>query len=165
MEQVREGLQRLHQLGMVHYQPQTDEPQLQFLYDRPPTAELQLSPLREMLKKQFEKRLNAILDYINEKTACSAQMIARYFGDIHAARCKVCDLCIAANAKAPTAAEIENVYQYLIKKMNGQGLSLKTLTAQLSERRKVKLMTIIEYLISEEKLSVNEMGILFQKDN
>ncbi|MBM3439733.1 MAG: RecQ family ATP-dependent DNA helicase, partial [Bacteroidetes bacterium] len=163
VEEVREGLQRLHQLGMVHYQPQTDAPQIQFLYDRPPAAELQLSPLREMLKKQFEKRLHAMIDYVNEKTACRAAIIATYFGDTNAGKCKVCDNCLEANTKPPTAAEIEKVYEYLIKKMNGQGLSLKALTDKLSSERKAKLMTMIEYLLVEEKLVVNEMGMLFQK--
>lgn len=164
VEQVRKGLERLHQLGMVDYQPQTDAPQIQFLYDRPPAAELQLSPLREMLKKQFEKRLNAMIDYVNEKAACRAGIIATYFGDANAGRCKVCDNCLKANTKPPTAAEIEKVYQYLIKKMNGQGLSLKALTEKLSSERKAKLMTMIEYLLAEEKLSVSETGMLFQKD-
>lgn len=87
-------------------------------------------------------------------------MIAHYFGDTDAVSCKVCDVCLAAADHAPTAEEIEKVYQYLISKITDEGLSLKNLTAKLNTRRKTKLMTIIEYLIAEEKLIMSETGML-----
>src|SRR5690606_2946455 len=65
MQQITEGLQTLHEIGILHYIPQTDKPQLLFIQPRTDTAHLSIDgKYRQERQRISKKQMDAILQYL-----------------------------------------------------------------------------------------------------
>jgi len=88
------GLQKMQELEIASYLPQTDKPQLTFLQGRVDTAHLHVDHqyIRER-KQVVEKQIEAVLSYVQASTCRSSTLLA-YFDDFDATDCGICDVCI-----------------------------------------------------------------------
>jgi ATP-dependent DNA helicase RecQ len=95
LAEVESRLKELDRLGVIAYQPRSDEPMATLLLPRVDADRLVLDPaaLRDRAARA-EARLRAMLDYLREETACRMARVMDYFGEPGAADCQVCDNCI-----------------------------------------------------------------------
>ncbi|MGB0166255.1 MAG: RecQ family ATP-dependent DNA helicase [Luteibaculum sp.] len=103
-ESIKNHLQSLSARKLIHYEePQSGIP-IRFLKNRflNPSQELRLEKLN-FLKERAKQSFQNIKNYITlVGSACRQQMLCEYFGE-EAAKCGVCDLCLANIQEKPLA--------------------------------------------------------------
>jgi ATP-dependent DNA helicase RecQ len=94
---IRAGLQQLQAWQVIDYTPQKESPQLYFFRDRPGAEDLYIDPIQYRLRKErYATRIRAMLGYLELRSGCRSQFLARYFGDQAAMDCGICDNCLRA---------------------------------------------------------------------
>jgi len=93
VEKVRAQLHFLHQQQILHYRPQREKPQLQFLRERAVGENFYIDTVRyQFLRDRARLRLEAMLAYATEPR-CRMQQLVMYFGEVTSQPCGRCDHC------------------------------------------------------------------------
>ncbi|GAA0535431.1 RecQ family ATP-dependent DNA helicase [Chitinophaga japonensis] len=160
VEQVTEQLQQLHQRGIIRYRPRKDEPQLCFLQERLQAQHLRINMEQvNERKRAYEERLEAMIRYIRNTDTCRTQSLVAYFGEQTAAACGICDIC-AKNRTAPlNGPEFERIAGMVAQQLQ-QPMSLPALLQQLPGVREDRLLDVLQFLVSEEKVIRDKDGTL-----
>ena len=92
---VVEHLNKLQQLEILSYLPQTDQPQLQFVLPRADQLHLDIDVKYIQLRQEIlTNQIDAVLSY-STTSVCRSKQLLHYFGEKNAAKCKFCDVCLA----------------------------------------------------------------------
>lgn len=98
VEQVIQSLKSLERFGLLAYQQRTDKPQIVWLSERIDAGQIRLSNDNYGARKQTAaKRLQAVLDFVNNKEQCRSRQLLEYFGEKNEKRCGRCDVCLRRN--------------------------------------------------------------------
>ncbi len=150
-EQVVELLQKLHHYGIIEYTRPTDKPQVYLIKNRMYSDDFKIDARDLGLRKaEHQKRTTAIVDYINERSACRATMLANYFGAPVSKPCGICDNCIDHAEKDLSAAEFEKLYDQILIFTREGSMEVNALIKKLRPSRQTHIWQAIEYLEAEE---------------
>ncbi|XVJ67876.1 MAG: RecQ family ATP-dependent DNA helicase [Lacibacter sp.] len=164
LEEVKQQLVQLHQLGIVNYSPQKDKPQLQFTQGRPSVENLFIHPQNRLNRKaEFEKRIQTMIAYAKEQTQCRSKIISTYFGDADSDECSICDVCLWKKGNELSQEEYNRIHEYLISRSSDKKIDTKKLLLQSGSKERVRIQEVINLLIAEEKASLDFDGQLILK--
>ena len=97
--QLRQLLYRLSLEHVIKYVPCDHATVLYLHHERLRPKNVNLDPERyELLKDSAHKRMQKMLDYINEDDVCRSAYLLEYFGQTESAACGTCDVCRASAA-------------------------------------------------------------------
>ena len=158
--QVYESLLRLSRLGIVHYVPRKKIPHITYTRERTELSRLHIPPaVYEERKQRYEARVNAMLEYVENDTACRSRLLLRYFGEKNGHDCGQCDTCLALrNRPKDDTPPPEEIRRRIL-----QAVSARPLTpAEVSEAVPVSADALAEALRSllDERRLVRENGLL-----
>jgi ATP-dependent DNA helicase RecQ len=161
-EQIVKGLIQLHQRGIIHYRQHKNEPQLCFVQDRVSADRLYVDTarIRERMKT-YKERLDALLNYINNKSICRTQVIATYFGEKDATECGVCDICLQKKVKPLSSQDFKQLSTELLLQLQPEPEEWPLLYQRLSHIKEDKLKEVIQFLIAEGKAGRDEDGRVY----
>ena len=95
IKQVIRQWQQLQQLGVLAYQPKKDGPQIYFASERIAVDRLQINTrLLAARRAAHEKRLEAMINYVQRHTICRSQLLLQYFDETDSPPCGICDVCL-----------------------------------------------------------------------
>ncbi len=164
LENIKQALLQLHQYGIIHYSPQKDNAQLQFSENRPAVDDLFINPHNRLQRKeQFELRIKAMLNYVNNESNCRSKIIGNYFGDETIVDCSVCDVCLRKKGNDLTTEEFERIRLFLTEKASGNGVVLKDLLTKMGSKQKERVWKVIDHLVAEEKITLSKEGLMKMK--
>ncbi|MBI1780337.1 MAG: RecQ family ATP-dependent DNA helicase [Sphingobacteriales bacterium] len=156
---VIKELGQLHQLGVIHYQPQKDKPQLQFLQPRIKAEDLTINQQQYQKRKEvYAARVKAIVNYVKETSLCRSKMIAEYFTDSNSKNCGICDNCLHQKRINLSAEEIETISGKIFSSLKNSETEVKDLLMQLKGIHKEKVWKVLNHLVAEEKISIDKIG-------
>lgn len=160
LEDVMKGLFQLHTFQMIAYYPQKETPQVYFNLARRKAADIRIDEkVYGFKKEQFIKRVRGILDYVKSKT-CRSTSIARYFGEVGAVDCGVCDLCVKKQKEKLSTVEFESIYQKLLARTRKEPIDARALFDYFSDIHSEHLQKVIDYMQAENKLYVDGEGMV-----
>lgn len=117
-QQVYEILCHLTRLRILHYVPHKEVPQLTYTMRRVDTEYVQIGrEIYENRRADFERRIDAMIDYFTQESMCRSRFLLHYFAD-EGANCGCCDVCIArenASPPPPSASEVSEVSNHLLR--------------------------------------------------
>ncbi|MES2780731.1 MAG: ATP-dependent DNA helicase RecQ [Bacteroidota bacterium] len=153
---LRKQLIQLHQLGVIDYQPQKDQPQLTFINHRvdADTIDFRKSLLQKRKVTATEK-LHAMLDYAKNSVVCRSKKIVSYFDEYSSEECGVCDICLLRKKVELTTGEFEHMMSRIEDIVNTQPLLLEELVRQLKTFHQEKVIETVRYLLDNDKLRYN----------
>ena len=97
--QLRQLLYRLSLEHVIRYVPSDHATVLYLHHERLRPKNVNLDPERyELLRDSAHKRMQKMLDYINEDDVCRSAYLLEYFGQTESAACGTCDVCRASAA-------------------------------------------------------------------
>ena len=164
VEQVRQQLQQLSALGIIEYLPQKETPQIYFILNRAPAQFLYINHQNYLHRKQqFELRTASMLRYLVLATGCRSKYISAYFGDSNIHECGICDVCLQNKKSVLSNDVFKQIETKIFEHITGQQIEVKTLLAQLKGIKKENVWKVLDFLQSENKLTVNEFGIISKK--
>lgn len=144
-------LNDLMRYRIIEYQPKKDTPQLFFLYDRIPAAQITIdAKLYEKRKQQYRFKVLEMIRYTVNHRTCRSELLRKYFGDNNVQPCGICDVCLRKKA-VPISKEIIEKTATQILQLLPQYNTLK----QLQQQLRVTLPTVeaaIQTLTKEEKI-------------
>jgi ATP-dependent DNA helicase RecQ len=145
--------------GIVEYAPQKEKPQVYLLQNRVNAADLHIDIVHyKKRKKQYETRVQAMLNFVYAATLCRSVLIGNYFGDENIQACGICDVCLNNKKTALSKDEFENIHTRLIATISPEPASVKEIMHRLTDVSKERVMDVIHFLQAENKISVDEMG-------
>lgn len=157
--EVKNELSRLHQFGILDYQPQKDSPQVYFLTDRVQVNDLSINmQVYNNRKDKFIKRTNQIIYYIRETIHCRSMIIGNYFGDHQLGKCGICDNCLRQKVITVSKEEFENIAGSITRMLEPHPLLSPELISNLGTVKKEKAWKVIEFLQAENKIEVDNAG-------
>lgn len=156
---VRQQLKKIAELGLVNYRAAIDNPQIQYLYNRAPAADLHIDLDRYFArKKAFAERLQAMIHYINNEQTCRSKMLQVYFGETTATDCEHCDVCTSRKKKT-----VDNGFEQRVNKIQSLLQSPQTiewLMTHFSEEEKQPALETLQHLLQEQRVLQNREGLL-----
>jgi ATP-dependent DNA helicase RecQ len=153
---VEQQLQQLHQAGVIDYIAKKETPQLYFLTNRASAQELTISERRYFERKKiYEDRVEVMLQYLPAQE-CRNQYISSYFGDHTTVTCGVCDNCLKRKKTALSAAEFNAIAKSMLLLLQDGPATVNDILWKFAAYRKDNVLTVMEYLQSERKLSAKD---------
>jgi ATP-dependent DNA helicase RecQ len=160
LEQVLKGLYELHRFRIAKYNSQTETPRVYFNLPRRKQSDIRIDEKAyHFRKEQFIHRVNGIMDYVQTKT-CRSASIAVYFGERAPESCGCCDNCVRIEKEKLSPAEFECIYQKLRAGARTQSLTPRALFDQFADIHSEHLRKVIDFMQAENKLIVDEEGIV-----
>ena len=162
VDEVRKGLIDLHQAGVIHYEPQKDNPQIFLLKNRMYADAFTMNILaHEKRKDAYRERVNAIINFTNNKTTCRAVQIGRYFGDKSTESCKICDNCLTLKPRSLSVKEVEILSEVVLSSLQKNKRHISEMEQNFSGSKKEKFWLVIDFLLAENKIYTDKDGFVF----
>ena len=157
-------LQKLQQHGILSYEPKKETPQVKYLQHRVKSDDLYIDPARYLgRKKAFEKRLDAMIGYVEDSDSCRTKIICHYFGDEEVNDCGICDHCLLKKKDRLTAEKFSTIKTNIELLLRQETLLPRQLMERLDDIASKETKQVIDYLIAEGKIRVREDGSLVLK--
>ncbi len=157
-------LKEINKYGIINYIPQNEKPQVVFLENRMITEDLVINEKNILKrKKACEKRLTAIIEYINQTYICRSKMIAGYFDDKNVRRCGICDNCLRNKKIIITKEEFKNISKGIKNIISETEMNTEQLTRKLPGFNQLKIKKILNFLLEENLLKVTQEGVIGNK--
>lgn len=160
-DQLFTELEQLKKFGIIEYSRQKDKPQVTLLLNRMYADSFQINLRNYFTRKQnFEKRVNGIISYINNPLDCRSSQVALYFIDEDIKKCGICDNCINQQNTEISISEFQEISAYIFNAIGTKNTSAKKLINEEKKIKKEKFWKVFNYLLAEEKISVDKEGNL-----
>ena len=160
-EAVAEQLRALFSYSIIEYLPRKDTPQIYFCTNRAPAQSLAINSQNyHRRKQQYMQRLEAMLQYMNDKKTCRSKFMANYFGDDTAADCGICDTCTGRKKQKLSGEIFAVVEQRIYSHIPAEGIAVKELLHHLQGIQKEHVWEVIDFLQQEKMLKVDEFGFV-----
>lgn len=147
VQQVIEGLRQLQDLGILHYEQQTDKPQVTFLKPRQHTNNLYLDKKAlDERKASYRLKTEAVFTYAEHKK-CRSQMLLAYFSEANADKCGICDVCLEEKRLRNAAEITDDIISEIVQLLNKSPLDIASLvTSAMTGTEKEKIATVRQLL-------------------
>jgi ATP-dependent DNA helicase RecQ len=161
---VHYNLLKLTEYGILSYSPQKEKPQITLLQNRMYNDSYRINLTNYNTRRaHFEKRVAAIIQFVNEKATCRSMVIATYFNAPLNKPCNICDNCFNKNDNDISSEEFKIIAGKIFAAAGNNPLPLKDMQLHLKTIKKEKLLKVLQYLQAENKLTVSVDGIISLK--
>ncbi|MDR2868659.1 MAG: RecQ family ATP-dependent DNA helicase [Bacteroidales bacterium] len=134
-EQVIKALTRWHQLGAINYIPSQHAPTIIFLQNRVKDQHVYITPkVYQQRKEAAQKRLEAVLDFIDSDKTCHSVALLQYFGEKKSSPCEQCDVCLQWHRIHPNVKEYEAIRKNVLLLQSQNKRNIKSIIYQLSQQ-------------------------------
>ena len=158
VEHVKELLKRMWQMRIIRYVPSNTSPMIFMDEERLPTQDIYIAPETYIHRKRLiTERFDNMLAYLNNDTECRSVVMQRYFGDIEASPCGICDCCLAARRAAKHSND--EMRQQILDLLRNSPLTPRDVARAL-KFEPTKVAIEIDKLREEQKISVTAEGKL-----
>ena len=156
---VKKQLVHLHQNRLIVYTPQKDKPQIYLVQNRMYNDSFKLNLVDYFIRKtNYENRVAAILNYIENTIDCRSKLIGRYFNDTLITNCQICDNCINTNADELSPEDVEKITRELLSLAKTTSVTIKNIRMLLPIYKKNQLWKVLRFLQKEEQLTIRNQG-------
>jgi ATP-dependent DNA helicase RecQ len=163
--EVIELLKKLHYYRIIEYLPPTDKPQLYLIKSRMYSDDFKIdSENLRLRRKEHEKRIDGIVNYINHTKACRSALLADYFGAPIKRKCGICDNCINESQLDMNAEEFEILYNQILSYTKNGSIEVNTLLKMLRPNSITHIWQAIDFLQAEEKIVQQPEGFIRIKE-
>ena len=89
-------LKNLSDRHILHFIPHRKVPSITYLHRREETERIVIPPtVYEERKAQYQKRIEAVIQYADNDSICRSRQLLRYFGETDSQDCGQCDVCLS----------------------------------------------------------------------
>jgi ATP-dependent DNA helicase RecQ len=150
---VAKNLESMMSSNILFYEKQKEKPQLTYLRSRVRSTELVLNTkLLNLRKKNFEQRIQSVLNYLNNSSLCRSRQLLQYFGEVNDHRCGICDVCLKRNDLGVTDMEMENIAEHVKTELQQQPMNIREIVTKSKMYNEKPFIAVIQWLLDNNRL-------------
>jgi ATP-dependent DNA helicase RecQ len=146
VQQVIEGLKQLHELKILNYQQQTDQPQVTYLKPRQQANALYINKKAiDERKATYRKKMEAVFSYATHKK-CRSQMLLAYFDELNADKCGICDVCLEEKRQRNASEIFDDITSEVIQQLSTASMDLASLVTSTNigtDKEKIEAIRLL----------------------
>ncbi len=160
VDKIEMQLRKLDSLNFLTYIPRNDKPQIQFLTERLDTRHFHLSDdVYRNRKNDAAKRIQAVIDFVNNDKVCRSVQLLRYFGENINKECNKCDVCSSANKMHINDKEYQDISNDIIFQLKENESDVYNVINKINKYHEEKILNTIRLMI-DNGIIENDNGIL-----
>ncbi len=153
---IKTSLNKLHEAGIVDYDPKKDQPQLVFVEQRYAIDELPVNVMRIKKRKvNAITRMNSILGYVQNDERCRTAQLLNYFGEKDYEKCGVCDVCVE-DKKEEYNHELIHYREQIATVMGDKPFIIDELEELINPTHKEDFLEVIRQMVDAGELNYDE---------
>jgi ATP-dependent DNA helicase RecQ len=157
---INDYLLRLSRLRVIDYIPRKRAPLLLFNGERLDEKNLRISKEQYGdLKKRYEERTKAMLQYAAHATKCRSQQLLAYFGEMNAGRCGHCDVCSERNELNLSAYKFDLLVEQLKTMIHENSFTAEQCINHISSNPEVTIK-VLRWLLDNGQVCETGEGVL-----
>ena len=146
-------LEKLQELEILDYLPKKQGTQIIYLQNRVDERYLNLSEDKRKENKDSEtKRINFILNYCNQNSACRTEILLSYFGEHQNFRCGKCDICRQRNKLEISDLKFDKIKDQVLIILSEESKTLTEICNLIRNFREEKIIKVINFMIENSEL-------------
>lgn len=158
VEAVQQQLKQLAGYQALDYEPLKDTPQLYFLYNRVPAAQVVIdAAFYAQRKALYKAQIAAMVEYAGATQLCRSSFIRRYFGDSAITDCGICDNCLTAKQQTISHEVLQQAKASIVAQLQKPVTSLQLRRLCLHLKGQV-FDNALQQLLEEELIVQNADG-------
>lgn len=153
-KEVEDHLLSLAKIGAIDYKCRTGKPELFFVENRVDEKYLYFDDvIYKQRKSVAQKRLDAVLNFVNCTDRCRSELLLQYFGENKSTPCGKCDVCLKIHKLNLSADEFKVIAEAVKSTINSGNVKLKEVIFSLSgDYPEEKVIKVVRYLIDKGEI-------------
>ena len=149
-------LKNLSDRHILHFIPHRKVPSITYLQRREETERIVIPPtVYEERKAQYQKRIEAVIQYADNDSVCRSRQLLRYFGETDSQDCGQCDVCLSHKDKTSAGNGLAKAKESILHLLSDHQPHL------ITDINKLKLPTdlldkALAELINEERIHMED---------
>ena len=161
VENVEIILKKLEKYNFLTYIQRSDKPQIQYLTERQDTRHFALSDeVYKDRKDDATKRVQAVIDFVNNDEECRSVQLLRYFGEKIKTRCGKCDVCNIRNQMKINDEEYKNISELILEELKKRVVPLYETTSIAKNYLEEKVLETVRWMLDSGVIEQDENGNL-----
>ncbi len=155
-QELTKVLQKLVQDQIIDYEPQKDKPQLIYLKERVDADNLAIDmALYNFRKKRYLENVKSAIAYA-ATPRCRSRQLLKYFGEIDAPLCGVCDVCLGRTQSDVDEQAYERYKGKIQRLVKREKLTVEEVSTAFGPKRVAQIEQILQYLMDEGFVAIIE---------
>ena len=164
VSQVEQTLKNLEKYNFLTYIPRNGKPQIQYLTERQDTRHFTLSDeVYKDRKDDATRRVQAVIDFVNNDSECRSVQLLRYFGEKIKSRCGRCDVCSIRNQMNINDEEYKNISELILDELKKRVVPLYEAPSLAKNYLEEKVLETIRWMLDNGVIEQDENGNLKEK--
>jgi ATP-dependent DNA helicase RecQ len=151
---IENTLKQLHKMDVLEYIPYSTRPQISLIGGRMSVKNMRINrEAYESRKLISQKRMEAMLRYVQNYSKCRNILLLEYFGEEDNKRCGKCDVCVGRNKIDLSQQEFDKVIEQIKPILKEQNCSLRELVFQIKNVDEDRVIKVIRWLMDIDKVT------------
>jgi len=161
---VEQTLKKLESYNFLTYIQRKDKPQIQYLTERQHTSHFVLSDqVYKDRKDDATRRVQAVIDFVNNDEECRSVQLLRYFGEKIKTRCGKCDVCNIRNQMRINDEEYRNISEIILDELKKRVVPLYETPSLAKTYLEEKVLETVRWMLDNNLIEQDENGNLKEK--
>jgi len=151
---IENTLKQLHKMEVLEYIPYTTRPKISLIGGRLSVKNMHINrETYESRKLISQKRMEAMLHYVQNFSKCRNIILLEYFGEEDHKRCGKCDVCVGRNKIELSQQEFDKVIEQIKPILKEQNCSLRELVFQIKNVDEDRVINVVRWLMDVGKIT------------
>lgn len=162
---IEQTLKKLEKFNFLTYIQRHDKPQIQYLTERQDTKRFALSDeVYKDRKEDATKRVQAVIDFVNNDSECRSVQLLRYFGENIKTRCGKCDVCNIRNQMKINDEEYKNISGIILEELKKRVVPLFETPSLAKNYLEEKVLETVRWMLDNGIIEQDENGNLIAQN-
>lgn len=159
-DEVYQTLLELGRRGILKYIPRKKTPYIIYAANRVDTDLVRLpDAVYADRRKQFVRRVEAVIDYCTDTSTCRSRKLLAYFGEKGADNCMVCDVCLRHTAAGMRFGELDDIVRRITAYLTAHPHALPADVVSEVEGNREHILDALQYMSDKELVKVEDGGL------
>ena len=161
VDKITRQLSQLEKLNFLTYIPRNDKPNIQLLTERLDSKHFYLSDeVYKDRKDEAAKRIQAVIDFVNNDNECRSVQLLRYFGENIKKTCGKCDVCSSKNKMNINDKEYQDISKSIIHELRESDSDVYNVLNKINQYHEEKVLNTIRIMIDNNIIKQDGEGNL-----
>jgi ATP-dependent DNA helicase RecQ len=162
-DELYQNLKFLSQQKVIHYIPRREAPVIQLLTERVDPSRIRISRVNFQDRKvNYQKRVDAVIDYARSEDQCRSVRLLAYFGERESKNCGQCDVCKGEHQAGISNAEFKEISSRILELLTIGPLEIKEVNRNMEGNEK-NILRVTRWMLDHGNIALNDTGQLVLK--